>query len=144
MRQSIKNILSALAVVVFGFVLLNIAFIFDFLLQSLVRRLLGSVYPFVLHILFMFLICLISLFIFKSKLGVLFKAIYMTVPLAVIYLTIGIFFYRWLLLPYLFGGLFFTCVLYYFYRTKQPWLYYYTLILMTVVMLLVGILGVEI
>ena len=74
----------------------------------------------------------------------LYKAIYMTVPFAVVFLTIGIFLFRWPVLAYSVSGLFFFGVLYYFYRTRQPWLYYYTLILVAFVMLIAGLLGIEI
>jgi len=94
--------------------------------------------------LFVGVIGVISWFVFRSKLGVLYKAIFMTVPLAVVFATLGIFLYRWPIAAYSLGGLFAIGVLYYFYRTKQPWLYYYTVILIGITMLLVGLLGVEI
>jgi hypothetical protein len=68
----------------------------------------------------------------------------MTVPLAVVFATLGIFLYRWPVAAYSIGSLLGIGVLYYFYRTKQPWLYYYTVILIGITMLLVGLLGVEI
>lgn len=151
----IKNILSAIAVAGFGFILLNLAFIFDYLFQSFVdkiARLFTSAdfymawhwFPMLKHLMFVVIIFLISWLIFRSKLGVLYKAIFMTVPLAVIYVTIGMFFYQWLIIVYSLGGLFSIGVLYYFYCTKKPWLYYYTLILVGLAMLLVGLLGIEI
>lgn len=151
----VKNILSALAVAGGGFVLLNLAFLFDFLFQSLLDVIIGlfttadinmawAWYPPVKHSLFVIIIGLISWFVFRSKLAVLYKAIFMTVPLAVIFVTFGIFFYRWPAVVYSLGSLFAAAVLYYFYRNKQPWLYYYTVILIGIVMLLAGILGVEI
>ena len=68
----------------------------------------------------------------------------MTVPLVVIFVTIGIFLYHWPLVPYLVGGLFAIGVLFYLYRTKQPWLYYYTLILVALSLMILTLLGVEI
>ncbi len=113
----VKNILSAVAVAGFGFVLLGLTFIVDFLFQSLVDgvvRLFTPAdfnmawhwFPPTKHAMFVVIIGLISLPIFRSKLHTLYKAIYMTVPLAVAFVTIGIFLYRWPVLPYLFGGLF--------------------------------------
>jgi hypothetical protein len=139
----------------FGFILLNLTFIFDFLLQSLVDKIVRLFtlvdfnmawhwFPMLKHLMFVVIICLISWLVYRSKLGVLYKAIFMTVPLAVIYVTIGMFFYQWLIIVYSLGGLFSIGVLYYFYRTKKPWLYYYTLILVGLAMLLVGLLGIEI
>lgn len=151
----VKKTLSAVAVAIFGFILLNLAFLFDFLIQSLVDSVIKlftpadinmdwSWFPSVKHAMFVVIIGLISWFVFRSKLGVFYKAIYMTVPLAVIFATLGMFLYPWPLIAYSLGGLFGIGVLYYFYRTKQPWLYYYTVILVGLVMLFMGLTGAEI
>jgi len=151
----VKNILSALAVAGFGFILLNFTFMFDFLLHSIVTGFIKLFIPLnpemtyywfppVMHAFFVVVIGLISWFIFRSKLDVLYKAIYMTVPSAVVFVTLGMFLYHWPVAAYSLGSLFGIGVLYYFYRTKQPWLYYYTVILVGLTMLLVGLLGVEI
>lgn len=68
----------------------------------------------------------------------------MTVPLAVVLISLGIFFYRWPVVVYLSGGLFSISVLYYFHRTRQPWLYYYTLILVNITLAIFTLLGGEI
>lgn len=154
-RQVVKNILSAVAVAAFGFLLLNVVFLFDFIFQSLIDlivKLFTSAdinmawrwFPPTKHAMFMVVIGLISWLIFRSKLGVLYKAIYMTIPLAVVFATIGMFLSKWPMIAYPLGGLFSLGVLYYFYRTKRSWLYYYTVILISLVMLLVSLLGVEI
>jgi len=101
-------------------------------------------YPSVKHATFVVVIGLISLPIFRSKLNTLYKAIYMTVPLTVVFVTLGMFLYRWPVAVYSLCSLFSISVLYYFYRTKRPWLYYYTLILVDLTMLLVDLLGIEI
>jgi len=151
----VKNIFSALAVAVFGFILLNITFLFDALYQGILRGLIGLFVPLnldmnlywfppLMHISFVVIIGLISWFIFKSKLKLIYKAIFMTVPLAVVFATIGMFLYKWIWAVYLLGILFGAGVLYYLYRTKQPWIYYYTLILISLLMFLVILFGVEI
>lgn len=151
----LKNILSAAAVAGFGFILLNIAFIFDFIFQSLI---IGTVkfftagdpsmelfwFPPMLHILFVIVIGLISWFVFKSKLRPLFKAIYMTVPLAVVFVTIEIFLYRWPMAVFSLSGLFGAGILYYLYRAKQLWIYYYTVILVGIVLTVFSLAGGEI
>jgi hypothetical protein len=151
----VKNVLSALAVAVFGYVLLGLTFLFDFVVQSIIRiplRLflpadfemtIGWVPP-LLHISFMVIIILISWLVFRSKLPVLGKAIYMTVPTAVVLATLGIFLYRWPLVVYSLSSLLVAGVLYYFYRTKQSWLYYYAVLLVAAVLLIMTLLGVEI
>lgn len=151
----VKNILSALAVAGFGFVLLSITFLFDYIFQSVVRWLIKPFisdnppmncywFPPVMHIAFMALIGLISWAIFRTKIRVLFKAIYLTVPTAVVLATLGIFFYQWPVVPYLLSFLLIAGVLYYFYRTKQPWLYYYTVILVGLVLAIFNLSGGEI
>jgi len=151
----VKNILSVLAVAAFGFILLNIAFMFDYLLHSLVTGFITLFipvnpemtyywFPPMMHALFVAVIGLISWLIFRSKLGVLYKAIYMTVPLAVVFVTFGMVLYRWPVAVYSLGSLFAIGVLYYFYRTKQPWLYYYTVILVGLVLTIFSLLGGEI
>lgn len=154
-NQAIKNILSAVAVAIFGFILLNITFLFDALYQGIIRGIVNLFIPLtpdtnlywfppLMHGSFVIVIGIISWFVFKSKMKVLYKAIYMTVPLAVVYVTIGIFFYQWQIIVYFLSILFGAAVLYYLYHTKQPWIYYYTLILISFLMLLVALLGIEI
>ncbi len=146
-NPAIKNILSAVYVIVFGFLMLNITFIIYSLFQGLLREYAKIVIksdphasflwlPQILHGLFIILVVVISWIVFHSRLKDLYKAIYMTAPLAVVFATIGIFFYQSLIMEYILGGLFFICVLGYLYNTKQTWIYYYTLILTTIVMLL--------
>jgi len=156
-NRYIKNVLSALAVAVFGFVLLNLTFLFDFLFQSLIVRFIKLFIPIIvdpemdyhwfppmMHASFVVVIGLISWFIFKSKLGKIYKAIYSTVPLAVVFATIGIFLYRWPVLAYGINTLVFGVILFYLYKTKKPWIYYYTLILVALVLLIFTLSGGEI
>ena len=151
----VKNILLALAVAFFGFILLNITFLFDAVYQGVLRRIVGlfislspdtNAYwvPLLMHGSFALVVLIISWFVFKSKLKVLYKAIYMIVPLAVVLATIGIFFYQWPIIPYSLGALISIGLLYYFYRTKQPWLYYYTVILVSLTLAIFTLLGGEI
>ena len=154
-NKIIKNILSAVAVAGGGFVLLNLAFLFSFFLNRLV---IWCVQPFLsvgpemnyywfpplTHLLFAAVIGLISWFVFRTKLRVLYKAIYLTVPLAVVFVTLGMFLYRWPVAAYSSGTLFGIGVLFYLYRTKQPWLYFYTVILVGLVLAIFTLSGGEI
>lgn len=152
----VKNLLSAIAVAAFGFILLNITFLFDFLFHSFVIKIMKlfitindpamdfSWFSPLMHISFMVIICLISWYIFRSKLGVLYKAIYLTVPTAVILATLGIFLYRWPIAVYTLGSVLTVGTLYYFYRTKQPWIYYYAVILVSCTLAIFTLLGGEI
>ncbi|MFA6410045.1 MAG: hypothetical protein WCW26_00505 [Candidatus Buchananbacteria bacterium] len=151
----VKNVLSAAAVPIFGFILLNFTFIFNAIFQGIIRglfRLFAPLepnmdiywFPPSTRILFAAIILLISWFIFRSKLKVIYKAIYLVVPITVILVTAGIFLYHWPIISYSFGGLFCAGILYYLYRTKQSWLYYYTVLLVGLVLLIFNLLGGEI
>ncbi|MCL5795377.1 MAG: hypothetical protein M1338_03390 [Patescibacteria group bacterium] len=135
--------------------MLNITFLFDFFFQNAVIWIINLFTPVdmmrannwflpLLHGGFMVLIVLISWFVFRSKLKPIFKAIYMTVPLAVVFVTIGIFFYPWPVIVYILASIFGLGVLYYFYRTKQPWIYYFTLILVSLALIVANLLEIEI
>lgn len=151
----VKNVLSALAVAFFGFILLNLTFLLDFLFQSVVDRIVRFFtpddfnmawrwFPPAKHVMFVVIIGLISWPILRSKLGTLYKAIYLTVPLAVILVTVGIFLYSWPIVSYLVGGLITIGILYYLYRTRQPWLYYYSVVLVALTLMIFTLLGGEI
>ena len=154
-NKTVKNILLALAVAFFGFILLNLTFIFDALYQGAVRGIIRLFipitpetdwywFPILMHSSFVIIIGVISWFVFRSKLRALYKAIYMTVPLAVVFATMGMFLYHWPIAVYSLGILFTICIMYYFYRTKQPWIYYYTLILVGLAMAIFTLFGGEI
>lgn len=149
----VKNVLSAVAVAGFGFILLNLAFLLDALFQNMVVGfvrlfapvdLMHSWITAVLQALFALIISLTGWLVFRSKLGVLYKAIYTTVPMAVVLVTIAILLYRLPVAIFSAGGLVSMAVLYYFYRTKQPWIYYYAVFLVTLALAIMALFGVEI
>jgi hypothetical protein len=151
----LRKVLFALAVVVFGFILLNLTFIFDAVYQGIIRRILGMFlplgpdsnlywFPAVMHVSFAVLILIISFFILKSALRDLFKAVFFVVPLAVTYVTIGMFLYQWPFLEYTLAALTGLGVLYGIYRTKQPWLYYFSFALVSLLLLIMALFGVDI
>lgn len=151
----VKNVLWALIVAVIGFILLSLTFLFDFLYQSAVRGIVQLFipmnpemdivwFPWVMHGSFMILICLISWAIFRTKWHKLIKATYLSVPTAVVLATIGIMFYRWPVVVYIVGFALCAGVLYYFYRTKQHWIYYFTVIFWALVLAIFTLMGGEI
>ena len=155
MNKIIKNILSVLGVTIFGYILLNVTFIFDTIYQGIIRGIIGLFtpldpnmnlywFPPVIHSSFVIIIGLISWFVFRSKLKVLYKAIYMTVPVAVVLVTVGIFLYQWPIISYSLGTLLCLGTLYYFYKTKQPWLYYYAVVLVGITLAIFTATGGEI
>lgn len=151
----IKNIFYAVLIAFFGYILLNIAFLFDAVYQGALRGIIRIFvhldpetnlywFPPLMHISFVAIIYLISWFVFKSKLKIIYKAIYMTVPVSVVLVTLGMFLYPWPIIYYSVGSLLCIGVLYYFYRTKQPWLYYYTVVLVGLVLAIFTLTGGEI
>ncbi|HII71222.1 TPA: hypothetical protein HA265_00525 [Candidatus Woesearchaeota archaeon] len=150
-----KKIFSALAVAFFGFILLNITFFLLFLYHKLIDSITQASiqpdmnmafdwYPLAKYLGFLIIIGTMTYKVFRSKLKTIYKAIYLTVPLAVMYATTGMYLHRWPVAVYTIGTISTAGILYWFYRTKQPWIYHYTLILMATVMFLITVLGVEI
>jgi uncharacterized membrane protein YhdT len=137
-----------------GFVLLNLTFLFNYLIFQLIDLFIpGGLrpmspmpqwFPIARHLLFLIIIALISWIVFRSKLPILIKATFMTVPSAVVLVTVGIFLYPSPVLPYLVGAVLTIGVLFYFYRTNRPWLYYYSVILIALALTVFTLLGGEI
>jgi hypothetical protein len=132
-------------------VLLNLTFLFNYLVFQFIGLFIPDDFesvprwlPIARHILFVIIIALISWIIFRTKLPVLIKAIFMTVPTAVVLVTIGILLYSLPVVPYIVGAILTVGVLFYFYRTKEPWLYYYSVILVAITLMIFTLMGGEI
>ncbi len=154
-RPAVKNTLLALGVTVCGFILSNVAFVLDALYQRLIDAVAGILvtanpeaiapwYPRFKHFSFLAIMGLISWFVFKSKLKSFYKASIMVTVLAAAYATLGMIFWRWYGADYFAGGFLFIGVLSYLYFTKQPWIYYFSLALVSAVMLLITATGTSI
>jgi hypothetical protein len=150
-----RDVVSAVAVAVLGLVLLNLTFLFDFAYQEAIRALIGLFIPLgpnmpyrwlppLLHGSFVVAIGGLSWLVFRARLGVVLKAAYMTVPAAVVLATVGMFLYPWQALSFSVGALLCAGTLYYFYKTRQPWLYYYSVVLVTLTLAIFTLLGGEI
>lgn len=150
-NQYIKNILAAAVVAVLGFLLLNLAFILDWAFQSLLLRLFPmnadtriSCIPAARHVLFFILILLLTWPVLRSNLKRIFKAAYLTVPAAVTFATVGILLYQWPAAMYSISVLIYGGTVYFLYRRRMSWLYYYSVTLVAVALLAVGLLGIDI
>jgi len=148
----LKELISALTVAGAGFILLNLTFIFYFLTSKVLEKIVipGSTpqaerwFMPMSFTVSTALITLASWFVFRSRLAIVWKATFMTVPVAVCLVITGISLHTWPVLPYLVGGLITGGLLFYFYRIRQPWLYYYAVLLVAGVLLIMGITGAEI
>ena len=147
----VKNILSALAVPFFGFALWNVIFMLFALLVRVVLLFLpvdfvrtSSWFMPLMLILFDIAILALSWFIFRLGLPDLMKAVYATVPLAVIFVSIGIFTFPWSALAYGLNGFVFGMIIGYLYYAKKPWIYLYTTVFVAGTLLIFTLLGGEI
>lgn len=131
MNKHIKNILSALFILIAGLVLLNLTF----LIYAVIINGLGTVlfkdseygsYNSYMRVLISFVFISLYLYIhFKTKLRDLFKAALSTIPIAIVFVMIGLMFYHTPILVYAISGLTGVGILFYLKRTKQPWFYYF-------------------
>lgn len=139
-----KKIAFALLIVAAGFILLILAFILNAGLQSLFQWLfypkneelmmiLRWLAP-LQHILFVVVIGLISWVVFRTKWPAFVKAIYLTVPVAVALVTLGMFTYQMPVVTIVVGLVLILATLYLFYRLKLSWLYFFSLIFWSLVL----------
>ncbi len=152
----VKNVLSALAVAIGGFILLNVVFLLDFLFQNALKAIFresrqgppqagGPLFgPPINHILFLVLIGLISWLVYRTRLNVLLKAIFTVVPVAVVLATLGLAFFNIQPLVYILGALFVVAVLVYLLVKKQHWLYFFAVILTALALTIFTLSGGEI
>lgn len=144
-KPVVKKILLTIGITLLSFVLLNVTFIFDFFVQSLIRRIVAYKQAFPSgHIIFLFIILFISWKIMTSKLNKFIKAVFLTVPLAVVYTTIGLMSYPDTLFSIIFCGLISVGCFLFLKHKKSHWYYYYSLVLISLLMLIVIIFKIEI
>ena len=154
-NKNFVNIVYALSILVFGFILLNLTFLVYALYNGLIMGFIGlfinltpetNIFwlPPLLHLSFLVIIGVISWFIFKSRLKVIYKAVYLAIPVAVVLVTIGIFLSNFPIILYPLGTLIVLGILFYLYYKKQSWLYYYTVILFSLILTVYTLMGGEI
>ena len=144
-----KNILSVLAIVVGGFILFNLAFLLAAFVINATMSLLGmarnEVPPIVGRILYLLIIFLISWFVFRSRLNQIIKATFLTMPLMVILMMVGISLYqqsKWIVIGV--GAVIICVMLSYLYNKKLSWLYYFSTFYVAVLALCIMLFNVQI
>jgi hypothetical protein len=130
----VKNIVSALAVTVFGAVLLILTFLLDFLAVMVIGQFLGPFlqagfertfwFPPLTQAVFALVVAVITWAVFKAKLPEIYKAAYTIVPTAV--------------------ALVVAAILAYLYRARESWIYHYAVLLVALVLLIMGLTGTDI
>jgi hypothetical protein len=147
LKPWLKTLLSILTIIIGGFLLFNLAFILVALIMGLVGLISGSNNtPSITGIVILIILLLVlSWFIFKSKLPTLIKATYLSMPLMVILMTIGISLYQqpqWII--YLIGAAIVISILLYLIFKKLSWLYFISTIYVALLALYISIAGIEI
>jgi hypothetical protein len=146
-----KYLPGIVAVPVGGFILWNLAFVAAALLINGI----GMLFPHnfarsspsfsaMMMIVFVALVFLLTWFIMRSALDDLYKAVYLTMPVAVVYVSIGVLLYRWPLTSYLVNAFLFSLIASYLFLRKRPWVYLYAVLFTTLTLLIFTLAGGEI
>ena len=152
MSKLTKYIGQALVIAAIGFVLLNVTFMFfaalilgtNWVISLFTPQAREGIPSPIAGIIPLALIIYFSWLIYRSKLNTIVKATYTTIPTAVGLVIIGISLYRWPIASFSVGSIACCAALYYLSTTKQPWQYYFSIILVGIALLLMALLGVEI
>ena len=150
----VRNILSAAFVAVIGFILLNLTFLLYAIIVNAIRAMMPPVmidganvglglewYVTVTTVVFDLCLLVGYIAVFRSKLLPIYKATLMTVPTAAILVSIGALLSPVQVLVYMFSGILIAAVLAYLYKTKQPWLYWYAVLSVTLALLVMILTG---
>lgn len=148
-----KIVLSALVIVVGGFLLFNTAFSLAALVSMVCNFLVGALSqtddfalnPMFWGGLFVLIILVVSWFVLRTKWNVLVKATYLTMPLMVVLIFTGILLFEqpaWV--PVAVGAAIVCAVLFFLYKKKLPWQYYFAVLYTGALALYVALAGVEI
>jgi len=135
------------AIVVGGFILFNLGFVFAAFVTLGTRIVLGPVLgsPLLGRLIFLLLISVLSGVIFKSKLPVVAKATYMTLPLITLLIIVGITLFGspvWITI--FLDGLIIGAVLFFLKRNHFTWQFYFAVFYVTSIMLFIGLTGLDI
>lgn len=150
-KPFVKNILFALGIMLIAFAVLNASFmimgltarLFDLFLPANFAATSSWFMP-VLMTVFAFAVAVLSWFVFKSELPDILKAGYSVLPIAFLYLAIGVPLYRWRAISLGINALVFAGLLTYLYKAKTTWFYYYALILISSALLIITLSGTDI
>lgn len=144
-----KNILSILVIAGVGFVLFNVAFLLAAFVFNASTKIMGlpqdAAPPVAGKAAYLIIILIISWLVFISKLNNLVKATYLTMPLMVVLVMLGISTYQqpmWLTAGI--GAVIVGAVVFYIYYKRLSWLYYFATFYVALLALCVMLLPIEI
>ena len=145
-------ILALFIIPIGGLVLLNLGFLMTGVIRFVLARLLISGgeeparwVPIVIHISTAVIFLIASLLILRSeRLKDVYKAMFSVVPIAVLLVYTGMFLFEWPIAVYAVSIVIVAAILFYLYKTKRPWMYYYALFLISSALLYMQINGIDI
>jgi hypothetical protein len=144
-----KNLIAAVIIVAGGFFLFNFAFISAAFIINTSIKLLNlpgnSAPPFLARIVYVVFILVLSWFILRSRLNDTLKATFLTMPLMVVLVSIGIFTYQLSMGVVIgLGAVIVAATLYYIRHKKLSWKYYFAVLYVAVLALMIMLLGIDI
>jgi len=148
-RPWMKNLIAAVIIVAGGFFLFNFAFISAAFIINTSIKLLNlpgnSAPPFLARIVYVVFILVLSWFILRSRLNDTLKATFLTMPLMVVLVSIGIFTYQLSMGVVIgLGAVIVAATLYYIRHKKLSWKYYFAVLYVAVLALMIMLLGIDI
>lgn len=147
-----RDIVAGIAIPAGGFVLLTLTFLFNFLVFSLIDRVLPREFEgnlpgvaYYRHLLFLVIILVTSWLIFRAKkIDDVIKAVFATVPMGVVLATAGLMLYQWPVLQYGVCALLVAAAVGYLIKLRKQWFYYYAVALVSLALLVMAIFRVDI
>jgi len=150
--KSFSPIVALFVIPIVGFILLNISFLFSAVIRYSFYVLFDALnfspkqwMPIFFHLLTAFLLLLTSFLVLRSKrFGDLAKATFCVVPTAVALVYVGIFLSNWPIPLYILSAIIVGIIIFYLYKNNKPWIYYYSVGLVSLALLIMMILGIDI
>jgi len=148
-RPWVNHLIAAVIIVAGGFLLFNFAFISAAFIINTSIKLLNmpgnSAPPLLARVVYVVLILVLSWFVFRSRLSDTLKATFLTMPLMVVLVSIGIFTYQLTKGVVVgLGAAVVAAVLFYIRHKKLSWKYYFAVVYVAVLALMIMLLRIDI
>lgn len=148
-RPWLKNLIAAGIIMAGGFFLFNFTFISAaFIINASIKlfNLPGnSAPPFLARMVYVVFILVLSWFVLRSRLNDTLKATFLTMPLMVVLVSIGIFTYQLSIGVVIgLGAAVVAAVLFYIHHKKLSWKYYFAVLYVAALALMIMLLGIDI
>ncbi len=123
----------------------NVTFLLDYVFHQTIFFFLGFFshqnfmrdvpwFPYLMHFSFMILVGVSSVYFMKSVYSVVWKALFLTIPTAVILVTFGILLYQWPYAAWSAASVFVLSTLVYLYMKHLSWQYFFAVLYTSVVL----------